>query len=185
MPAPQCGGFVGYARRACRRAIRLERSGRVDLAEAVLRRVVSRAAAAGDPGARQIGCEALARLYLGAHREAEAAVWHQQAISAWCDAGCPDSPGSALAISVNAPPEWEAGRIAEGSGASPDVHRAFRQARFRAAVRDWAAALDWIAVAEAYAPTEERPSLRSLRRAIGVLAMLDSDRRPGRQNSRL
>src|SRR5687767_14903416 len=96
MSGPQCGSLVDYARRACHWALRLERTGRAVVAEAVLRRVVSRAAAAGDPTSRHMGCEALARLCLGGNRSAEAAVWHQQALSAWCDAGCPGAPDLGL-----------------------------------------------------------------------------------------
>jgi len=189
------GDLIDRTRRACRRAMRLEVRGRAAVAEAVLHRAVRRAASAGDPIARQLGCESLARLCLGRRRPAEAAVWHQQALAAWGDAGCPGAPDLALAAAVaeslgdgscrDESPCERASGFGERPATAVTAYGAVERARFYAAARDWRTALAWLQVAEAGASPRELSTVRRFRQSVRVLAALDADRTAADQKRRL
>jgi hypothetical protein len=175
MWSPDWSGLVERTRRACRHAAQLEAAGRPSLAEAILRRAIRRAAAAGNAQARQVGCESLSRFYLGQARIAEAAVWQQQGVAAWCEAGCLGAPDLMLAASVglvgnDEPSVGVSRRRVVGS-------QLLELARARVAVRDWAGALRWAAAAEQGVGGRERRVVRQFRQAVEVLAALEAGRR--------
>lgn len=173
MWSPSRGGLVERTRRACRRAARLEAAGRSSLAEAILRRAIRRAAAAGDALARQMGCESLARFYLGQARAAEAAVWQQQGLAAWCEAGCLGPPDLSLAALVGA----AAGDETFGTRSRRRLIRRdpfLELARSRVAVHDWPGALLWAKIAEQGLSDSEAAVVRQFRQSVEVLMALDA-----------